>query len=129
MLHHRLGFDIGGTFTDFVLLDTASGAMQLHKRLTTPEDPAVGALSGIAEILRAAGIGAADLADVLHGTTLVTNALIERRGATLGRCWTTCRRCSAPCWEATRTRARRRWAGLPTRRGAALALPTRASER
>ena len=84
MPHHRLGFDIGGTFTDFVLLDTASGAMRLHKRLTTPGDPAIGALSGMAEILRAAGLSAGDLADVLHGTTLVTNALIERRGATLG---------------------------------------------
>ncbi|HYF07282.1 MAG TPA: hydantoinase/oxoprolinase family protein, partial [Acetobacteraceae bacterium] len=83
-LRYRLGFDIGGTFTDFVLLETATGAMRLHKRLTTPADPAEGALAGLADITRAAGIGAGDLGEVIHGTTLVTNALIERRGATLG---------------------------------------------
>ncbi len=47
----RLGFDIGGTFTDFVLSDPATGALRLHKRLTTPEDPAVGALAGLRQIV------------------------------------------------------------------------------
>lgn len=81
---YRLGFDIGGTFTDFVLLDAASGAIRLHKCLTTPEDPAEGALAGIRAITAEAGIAVADLGELLHGTTLVTNALIERRGAMLG---------------------------------------------
>ncbi|WP_374441974.1 hydantoinase B/oxoprolinase family protein [Stella sp.] len=81
---YRLGFDIGGTFTDFVLLDQATGAIRLHKCLTTPDDPAEGALAGIRAIAAEAGLGTAELGELLHGTTLVTNALIERRGAMLG---------------------------------------------
>ena len=80
----RLGFDIGGTFTDFVLLDAETGGIVLHKCLTTPHDPAEGALSGIRAITAQAGITPARLSEVLHGTTLVTNALIERRGAMTG---------------------------------------------
>ena len=80
----RLGFDIGGTFTDFVLADPATGALRLHKRLTTPDDPAVGALAGLRHIVAEAGAAFTDVADIVHGTTLVTNALIERRGARLG---------------------------------------------
>ena len=80
----RLGFDIGGTFTDFVLSDPATGTLRLHKRLTTPEDPAVGALAGLRQIVDDAGAAFTDVADIVHGTTLVTNAVIERRGARLG---------------------------------------------
>ncbi len=81
---YRLGFDIGGTFTDFVLLDAETGAIRLHKCLTTPQDPADGALEGIAAVCAAAGIAVAEVGELLHGTTLVTNALIERHGAQLG---------------------------------------------
>ncbi len=81
---YRLGFDIGGTFTDFVLLDATTGGITLYKCLTTPDDPAEGALEGIRAIAGIAGISVGDLGEVLHGTTLVTNALIERRGATTG---------------------------------------------
>ncbi|PZW40850.1 5-oxoprolinase (ATP-hydrolysing)/N-methylhydantoinase A [Humitalea rosea] len=81
---YRLGFDIGGTFTDFVLFDRATGAIRLHKCLTTPQDPAEGALEGIRAITEAAGLRLSEIGELLHGTTLVTNALIERRGATLG---------------------------------------------
>jgi 5-oxoprolinase (ATP-hydrolysing) len=80
----RLGFDIGGTFTDFVLLDATTGGISLHKCLTTPNDPADGALEGIRTICAAAGIAVAEVGELLHGTTLVTNALIEGRGARLG---------------------------------------------
>lgn len=80
----RIGFDIGGTFTDFVLADAAAGSIRLHKCLTTPADPSVGALEGLAEITAAAGIPLAEVGEILHGTTLVTNAIIERRGARLG---------------------------------------------
>ena len=79
-----MGFDIGGTFTDFVLLDAATGGISLHKCLTTPDDPADGALEGIRIICAAAGISVADFGELLHGTTLVTNSLIEGRGARLG---------------------------------------------
>ena len=87
-MHHpdryRIGFDIGGTFTDFILLDTARAEIRLHKCLTTPRDPSVGALEGLAELLQAVGLTIADVGDIVHGTTLVTNALIERTGARLG---------------------------------------------
>lgn len=77
----RLGFDIGGTFTDFVLQDTATGAIVVGKELTTPRDPAIGVFRGFADLLRAAGtdLGAVDQA--VHGTTLGANLVIERKGA------------------------------------------------
>lgn len=81
---YRIGFDIGGTFTDFILHDAVSNDVQLHKLLTTPHDPSVAALQGLTEITAAAGIRLADVAGVVHGTTLVTNAVIERKGAKLG---------------------------------------------
>ncbi|MEZ5933850.1 MAG: hydantoinase B/oxoprolinase family protein [Alphaproteobacteria bacterium] len=81
---YRLGIDIGGTFTDFVLVDDASGTVTLHKCLTTPDDPSIGALHGTAEIIEQAGIDLRQVEKILHGTTLVTNAIIERRGAGLG---------------------------------------------
>lgn len=80
----RIGFDIGGTFTDFVLYDTEWHSLELHKRLTTPHDPSVAALAGIEEIVERAGVGLADIGEIVHGTTLVTNAVIERKGAKLG---------------------------------------------
>jgi 5-oxoprolinase (ATP-hydrolysing) len=81
---YRIGFDIGGTFTDFILLDTERSEIRLYKCLTTPHDPSVGALAGLADLLTAAGLMLADIGELVHGTTLVTNALIERSGARLG---------------------------------------------
>ncbi len=81
---YRLGIDIGGTFTDFVLVNDADGNIKLHKCLTTPDDPSTGALRGAAEIAQSAGIELRQAKQILHGTTLVTNAIIERRGAGLG---------------------------------------------
>ena len=82
---YRIGFDIGGTFTDFILVDGARGRLHLHKCLTTPADPSVGALRGLAELLEAAGgVELAEVGHIVHGTTLVTNAIIERNGARLG---------------------------------------------
>ena len=81
---YRIGFDIGGTFTDFILLDTQRNDIRLHKCLTTPHDPSIAALEGLTELLQAANLTLAPIGDVVHGTTLVTNALIERSGARLG---------------------------------------------
>lgn len=81
---YRIGFDIGGTFTDFILLDEERHDIRLHKCLTTPEDPSVGALAGLAQIVDDAGLTLGDIGEIVHGTTLVTNALIERKGAKLG---------------------------------------------
>jgi N-methylhydantoinase A len=78
---HILGSDIGGTFTDFALLDESSGEIRIHKRLTTPSDPSAAVAAGIA------AFDAQRLRDVgthVHGTTLVINAVIERKGARTG---------------------------------------------
>jgi N-methylhydantoinase A len=77
---YRLGVDIGGTFTD-VVLERADGRMHTTKVLTTPAAPEQGVLEGIRVVLAAADAQPRDAALVIHGTTLVTNALIERRGA------------------------------------------------
>ncbi len=91
----RLAVDVGGTFTDVVLeagTATGSGAgsaaarvpglgLTSTKVLTTPSAPEVGVLAGVEAVLAQAGAAAAELAAVVHGTTLATNALIERRGA------------------------------------------------
>jgi N-methylhydantoinase A/oxoprolinase/acetone carboxylase beta subunit len=76
-----LAVDIGGTFTDVVLLDTASATTVLEKVLTTPKEPAAAVMDGVRRALGRAGIAAGDVRYVIHGTTLVTNALIERKGA------------------------------------------------
>ena len=78
---YRCAFDIGGTFTDFALLDLETGAVTLHKSLTTSADPAIGALEGIHTLLQKASVGYGQLDAILHGTTLVTNLIIERKGA------------------------------------------------
>ncbi|MEM7707095.1 MAG: hydantoinase/oxoprolinase family protein [Pseudomonadota bacterium] len=77
----RIAVDIGGTFTD-VVLQNAEGQRWSDKLLTTHSQPEQALLEGIERVLGSAGIPAADLSMVLHGTTLATNALIERRGAT-----------------------------------------------
>jgi len=77
----RVGIDIGGTFTDFAALDEASGRLVVHKQLTTPRDPSESVISGLPLLLEKAGVAMAEVGTVVHGTTLVTNALIERRGA------------------------------------------------
>jgi len=75
----RLSVDIGGTFTDVVLSE--QGKLTTSKVLTTYSDPAQGVMQGIESVLQGAGVGPTQVQTVLHGTTLATNALIERRGA------------------------------------------------
>jgi len=77
----RVGFDIGGTFTDLVLLDDATGGTYRHKTLTTPADPSEGAYDGLVSLLGLAGLQAEDLTSLIHGTTLAINSLLERKGA------------------------------------------------
>jgi len=78
---HRVGIDIGGTFTDLVLIDDASGERAIGKVLTTPDDPSEAVEDGLRGLLQREGVDASRLKTIIHGTTLVTNALIERRGA------------------------------------------------
>ena len=77
---YRIGVDIGGTFTDLVMIDDASGRLFNEKVLTTPRDPSLGVLDGVRRILAANGVAANEVRQVIHGTTLVANAVIERRG-------------------------------------------------
>jgi N-methylhydantoinase A len=79
---YRFGFDIGGTFTDFVLIDAASGHVESYKTLTTPDAPSRAVLEGWTALLERTGASGSEVATAIHGTTLITNALIERKGAT-----------------------------------------------
>ena len=78
----RIAVDIGGTFTDVVL--ERGGELTSIKVLTTPQAPEAGVLEGVEAILRESGVSVAEIALVIHGTTLATNALIERKGAKTG---------------------------------------------
>ena len=84
---YRIGIDVGGTFTDLVAVDD-DGRVTIAKSASTPRDPAVGVLEGLTKLARALGIErAALLADterIVHGTTVATNALLERKGARVG---------------------------------------------
>jgi len=80
---YRLGVDVGGTHTDLVLLDVAAGRLAVEKVPTTPANPALGVLNGIANFL-AKGAAADAIEFFAHGTTITTNALLEMRGAKVG---------------------------------------------
>src|SRR6218665_2129917 len=79
-----VGIDIGGTFTDLVALQHATGTQRSFKVLTTHGDPSMGVIEGIQQLMRNHGIPADSVELVVHATTLFTNALIERRGACTG---------------------------------------------
>jgi N-methylhydantoinase A len=84
---YRAGIDVGGTFTDLVAIDDA-GISSLVKVPTTPEDPSIGVLDGLSALAKALGLDRAALlahtGRIVHGTTVATNALLERKGARLG---------------------------------------------
>lgn len=75
-----IGIDIGGTFTDIAVLNPASGRLWVRKTASTPEDPSIGFGQGIADGLDAAGASGAQVSRVLHGTTVATNLILERKG-------------------------------------------------
>ena len=80
----RVGVDVGGTFTDFVLVDEHRDMIFTGKQLTTPTDPGKAICEGVSRIVSEAGIVMSQLDGIVHGTTLVTNAVIERLGAKVG---------------------------------------------
>ena len=80
----RVGVDVGGTFTDFVLFEAGTGVVARAKRPTSPGDPAGAIADDLTTLMSNLGIGAGDLRAISHATTLVTNALIERKGAVVG---------------------------------------------
>jgi N-methylhydantoinase A len=81
---YRLGCDIGGTFTDFVLVNDETGEFQINKCLTTPGDPSDAVEQGIQELLGRSPGFMPNIEEIIHGTTLVINAIIERKGAKTG---------------------------------------------
>ena len=78
---YRVGCDIGGTFTDFVLFDEESGEVMIEKCLSTPHDPSDGLMTGLNGLEGQAGDYFPSLSQIAHATTLVANAVIERKGA------------------------------------------------
>src|ERR1700738_3554922 len=79
-----IGVDVGGTFTDIVFADTATGQTVIHKVPTTKDDPSRGVVAGIGELCARAELPRATIHHVLHGTTIGTNAVLEYDGAVTG---------------------------------------------
>lgn len=78
---YRIGIDVGGTFTDFVLLDRLSGRRMHHKEASTPSDPSQAVDRGVEVLLAKAGVAPSEVELIVHGTTISLNALLQRKGA------------------------------------------------
>ena len=83
-MSYRLGVDVGGTFTDLLLINEKTGETHTAKVPSTPEDSSVGVLNGIARICDESGVNPKDVSRVMHGTTVATNAVLTGRGAKVG---------------------------------------------
>ena len=81
---YALSLDVGGTFTDVILADRAGGALHVAKSPSVPSAPADGFFGGVDKMLDLSGAGPAEIATVLHGSTIVTNAILEGKGARTG---------------------------------------------
>ncbi|BBK32802.1 N-methylhydantoinase A [Stella humosa] len=81
---YRLAIDVGGTFTDIVVVDDRDGSLRFGKVLSTPADPSEGSLAGAIDALARHAIAPAGVSEVIHATTVATNAVLERRGAATG---------------------------------------------
>ena len=75
-----IGIEVGGTFTDLVMANV-DGSLTVHKLPSTPSDPSVAAVEGLKELLKTTNSEARDVSELLHGSTIAANALIQRRGA------------------------------------------------
>jgi N-methylhydantoinase A/oxoprolinase/acetone carboxylase beta subunit len=80
----RVGIDVGGTFTDLMLVDDDAGRVTVHKVPSTPADPSQATMSGLAELCELGGARPADVGQLLHGTTVATNIVLERNGSKTG---------------------------------------------
>ena len=81
---YNLGVDVGGTFTDVIVFDEESGELTIDKVLSTPANPSEGVVTGIDEAVTKAGTSVAELDLLFHGTTVVTNMLLEETGSRVG---------------------------------------------
>jgi N-methylhydantoinase A len=80
----RVGVDVGGTFTDVLLMNLESGATYRSKTPSTPQDQSIGILDGILKACEKAGANTSEIVELMHGTTVATNAILERKGARVG---------------------------------------------
>ncbi|RMF97228.1 MAG: hydantoinase/oxoprolinase family protein [Gammaproteobacteria bacterium] len=83
-MSYRLGVDVGGTFTDLLLVDEKTGNIHTAKVPSTPHDSSIGVLNGIERVCRNAGIDPTAITHVMHGTTVATNTILEGSGAKVG---------------------------------------------
>ena len=83
-MDYKLGVDVGGTFTDVLLIETGSGTIHTAKVPSTPDDSSIGVLNGIARVCELAGVDPTAISHVTHGTTVATNAVLTGRGARVG---------------------------------------------
>ena len=81
---YRLGVDVGGTFTDLLLIDEASGETYRAKVPSTPEDSSIAVLGGIEKVCASANVDPSKITHVMHGTTVATNTILEGKGALVG---------------------------------------------
>ena len=81
---YRLGVDVGGTFTDVLLIDEADSSFHVAKVPSTPADSSIGVLNGIARVCELADIRPGAIQNVMHGTTVATNAILTGKGARVG---------------------------------------------
>ena len=80
----RVGVDVGGTFTDLILVDEEAGQITVDKVASTPDDPARGVVAGVRELCSKAGVPLAEVDNLLHGTTVATNIALTHTGAEVG---------------------------------------------
>ena len=83
-MSYRLGVDVGGTFTDLLLIDEGSGETYRAKVPSTPEDSSIGVLNGIEKVCGTANVNPGEITHVMHGTTVATNTILEGKGARVG---------------------------------------------
>ena len=81
---YRLGVDVGGTFTDLLMIDEGSGLTLRTKVLSTPEDPSIAVIEGAKKLCEQAQVSPSEIRQFLHGTTVATNAMLEGKGARVG---------------------------------------------
>ena len=80
----RIGVDVGGTFTDFILVDEEAGRVAVDKVPSTPDDPSRGVVEGVRRLCAKAGVALSEVDGFLHGTTVATNIALTHSGAEVG---------------------------------------------
>lgn len=84
-MSYRLGVDVGGTFTDVLLIDESSSQIHTAKVPSTPADSSIGVLNGIRKVCEHSGVDPTAISHVMHGTTVATNTVLTRTGAKVDR--------------------------------------------